>query len=148
MNGDEALHGGAIAPLESSEPIFRSSHFSPVKLPAFAVKSGTQTVIAVLDDDDSVRGAVVRVLRAAGFSARGFACGDEFLKSWHFDRPDHLLLDLQMPDMSGAEVQRAQTFPSSLSPRSARPAIKRKACASVRSPICVNRSMSPRSCER
>jgi FixJ family two-component response regulator len=64
-------------------------------------------VIAVLDDEDSVRNAVVRVLRAAGFSARGFVSGDQFLKSWHFDRPDCLVLDLQMPDMSGAEVQRA-----------------------------------------
>jgi len=64
-------------------------------------------VIAVLDDEDSVRTAVVRFLRAAGFSARGFASGDEFLKSWHFDRPDCLLLDLQMPDLSGTEVQQA-----------------------------------------
>jgi FixJ family two-component response regulator len=64
-------------------------------------------VIAVLDDEVSVRNAVVRLLRAAGFSARGFASGGEFLKSWHFDRPDCLLLDLQMPDISGAEVQQA-----------------------------------------
>ena len=64
-------------------------------------------MIAVVDDEQSVRKAVVRVLRAAGFAAHGFACGDEFLKSWHFDRPDCLLLDLQMPDVSGTEVQRA-----------------------------------------
>jgi len=64
-------------------------------------------VIAVVDDEDSVRKAVVRVLRAAGFAAHGFASGGEFLKSWHFDRPDCLVLDLQMPDVSGTEVQRA-----------------------------------------
>jgi len=64
-------------------------------------------VIAVVDDEDSVRKAVVRVLRVAGFSAHGFASGDEFLKSCHFDRPDCLVLDLQMPDMSGTEVQQA-----------------------------------------
>jgi FixJ family two-component response regulator len=62
-------------------------------------------VIAVVDDEDSVRNAVVRLLRTAGFTARGFATGDEFLKSWHLDPPDCLLLDLQMPDMSGTEVQ-------------------------------------------
>jgi FixJ family two-component response regulator len=50
---------------------------------------------------------VVRVLQAAGFAARGFPSGDEFLKSWHFDRPDCLVLDLQMPDVSGTEVQQA-----------------------------------------
>jgi FixJ family two-component response regulator len=59
---------------------------------------------------------MVRLLRIAGFDARGFASGNEFLKSWHFDRPDCLLLDLQMPDMSGTEVQQAlnlagATFP-------------------------------------
>ena len=67
-------------------------------------------MIAVVDDEESVRKAVVRVLRAAGFAAHGFASGDEFLKSWHFDRPECLVLDLQMPDISGTEVQRALTL--------------------------------------
>jgi FixJ family two-component response regulator len=64
-------------------------------------------VIAVVDDEESVRKALVRVLRAAGFAARGFSSGAEFLKSWHFDRPDCLVLDLQMPGFSGMEVQQA-----------------------------------------
>jgi FixJ family two-component response regulator len=64
-------------------------------------------VIAVLDDEESVQNAVVRLLRSAGFVARGFATGDEFLKSWHFYRPDCLLLDLQMPGTPGIEVQKA-----------------------------------------
>jgi FixJ family two-component response regulator len=62
-------------------------------------------VIAVVDDEESVRKAVVRVLQAAGFAARAFASGAEFLKNWHFDRPDCLVLDLQMPGLSGREVQ-------------------------------------------
>ncbi|HLN49800.1 MAG TPA: response regulator [Steroidobacteraceae bacterium] len=64
-------------------------------------------MIAVVDDEDSVRKAVLRVLRAAGFCARGFATGAEFLNSWHFDRPDCLVLDLQMPGLSGIEVQKS-----------------------------------------
>ncbi|MGO9935384.1 MAG: response regulator transcription factor [Steroidobacteraceae bacterium] len=64
-------------------------------------------VIAVVDDEESVRNAVVRVLQAAGYAARGFASGEEFLKSWHSDRPDFVLLDLQMPGLSGLEVQQA-----------------------------------------
>jgi FixJ family two-component response regulator len=64
-------------------------------------------VIAVVDDEESVRNALVRVLHAAGLAARGFASGDEFLTSWHFDRPDCLLLGLQMPGFSGTEVQQA-----------------------------------------
>jgi len=73
-------------------------------------------VIAVVDDEESVRKAVVRVLRAAGFAARAFASGTEFLESWHFDRPDCLILDLLMPGLSGTEVQQSlrmagATFP-------------------------------------
>lgn len=64
-------------------------------------------MIAVVDDEESVRRAVLRVLRAAGFCARGFASGAEFLNSWHFDRPDCLVLDLQMPGISGVEVQKS-----------------------------------------
>lgn len=62
-------------------------------------------MIAVVDDEESVCKAVVRVLRAAGLPARGYSSGHEFLKSWHFDRPDCLVLDLQMPELSGIEIQ-------------------------------------------
>ncbi len=64
-------------------------------------------MIAVVDDEESVRKALVRVLQAAGFSARAFASGTEFLNSWHFARPDCLVLDLQMPGLSGVEVQQS-----------------------------------------
>jgi FixJ family two-component response regulator len=64
-------------------------------------------VIAIVDDEESVRKAIIRVLQAAGFAARAYASGTEFLKSWHFDRPECLILDLQMPDLSGTEVQQS-----------------------------------------
>jgi FixJ family two-component response regulator len=64
-------------------------------------------MIAVVDDEESVRKAVVRLLLAAGHTARGFASGGEFLQNWLADRPDCLLLDLQMPGLSGTDVQRA-----------------------------------------
>jgi FixJ family two-component response regulator len=66
-------------------------------------------VIAVLDDEDSVRIALVRVLRAAGFTTSGFSCGEELLESWHLERPECLLLDLQMPGLSGQDVHQALT---------------------------------------
>jgi FixJ family two-component response regulator len=72
----------------------------------WAFTYGLCTVIAVVDDEESVCKAVVRVLRAAGLPARGYASGHEFLKTWHFDRPDCLVLDLQMPGLSGMEIQR------------------------------------------
>jgi FixJ family two-component response regulator len=69
--------------------------------------SGARSVIAIVDDEDSVRKAMGRVLQAAGFSTRAYASGAEFLASWHFDRPDCLILDLQMPGLSGTEVQQS-----------------------------------------
>jgi FixJ family two-component response regulator len=64
-------------------------------------------VIAIVDDDESVRKAVIRLLQAAGLSARGYASAHEFLENWRVDRPDGLVLDLQMPNLRGADVQRA-----------------------------------------
>lgn len=64
-------------------------------------------MIAIVDDDNSVRNAVVRLLQAAGHIVRGYASGHEFLENWRVDGPDCLVLDLQMPSLPGAEVQRA-----------------------------------------
>ena len=64
-------------------------------------------MILVVDDNDSVRRAVVRLLNAAGFASRGVASGQEFLHSWLDSQPDCLILDLQMPGIAGVEIQRA-----------------------------------------
>jgi FixJ family two-component response regulator len=62
-------------------------------------------MIAVVDDDESVRKSLIRVLTAAGFPAQGFASGETFLESWKLDPPECLLLDVQMPGLTGPEVQ-------------------------------------------
>ena len=64
-------------------------------------------VIAVVDDEESVRKAVVRLLQAAGHTARGYASGRDFLQNWPVDIPICLVLDLQMPNLPGVDVQRA-----------------------------------------
>jgi FixJ family two-component response regulator len=64
-------------------------------------------LIAVLDDDESVRRAVIRALRIGGFSTVEFARGDAFLKSWQLDPPACLVLDLEMPGVSGLEILEA-----------------------------------------
>ncbi len=64
-------------------------------------------MIVVVDDDESVRKAVVRLLNSAGFASRGVASGREFLESCPATAPECLILDLQMPDVSGGEIQRA-----------------------------------------
>jgi FixJ family two-component response regulator len=62
-------------------------------------------MIAVVDDVDSVRKAVIRILEVAGYAARGFVSGDAFLDTWPDNSTRCLILDLDMPGLSGADVQ-------------------------------------------
>ena len=62
------------------------------------------SVIAIVDDDESVREALERFLRTCGFSVRSFASGEELLGSSELRFVACLLLDVAMPGMSGLEV--------------------------------------------
>jgi FixJ family two-component response regulator len=63
-------------------------------------------IIAVVDDEASVRKALGRLLRAAGYEACTYASGQEFLAACRTDPPDCVVLDMHMPEMSGLEIQR------------------------------------------
>ena len=64
-------------------------------------------LIHVVDDDESLRRALLRLLDAAGFEARGYASTGEFLLHPLPDRPGCLLLDVRMPGPSGLDLQAA-----------------------------------------
>jgi FixJ family two-component response regulator len=64
-------------------------------------------VIFLVDDDASVRKALVRLLRSAGHSVETFASAREFLARERYDGPGCLVLDLRMPGMTGLELQDA-----------------------------------------
>jgi FixJ family two-component response regulator len=64
-------------------------------------------LIHVVDDDESLRTALLELLDAAGFEARGYASTGEFLLHPPPDRPGCLLLDVRMPGPSGLELQAA-----------------------------------------
>ena len=68
---------------------------------------GDPPLLAVVDDDADVRIALVRLISSAGFAVESFATGAEFLLSIERRVPDCLILDLQMPGMSGFDVQAA-----------------------------------------
>jgi len=55
--------------------------------------------IAVVDDDPAVLRALSRLLRSHSFSPRTFGSGREFLAALQSERPDCLIVDLQMPEM-------------------------------------------------
>lgn len=64
-------------------------------------------VIHVVDDDESVRGAMKRLLVAAGYGVQTYASAGEFLLHPPQDTPGCLLLDLRMPGPSGLDLQEA-----------------------------------------
>ncbi len=63
-----------------------------------------QTVF-IVDDDSSVRKGLTRLIRAAGFNVESFASARTFLDSGYLERPGCILLDVQMPEMTGPELQ-------------------------------------------
>jgi FixJ family two-component response regulator len=65
-------------------------------------------IVHVVDDDDSVRTAVQRLLQAAGYEARGYASAGEFLLGRSDrDAPGCVVLDVRMPGPSGLDLQEA-----------------------------------------
>ena len=62
-------------------------------------------LIAIVDDEDSVRKALARLLRSSGMEVATFASGDEFLAAVGNIPVDCVVLDLHMPRVSGFEVQ-------------------------------------------
>ena len=67
----------------------------------------TTPLIHVVDDDESLRTAVLRLLSAAGFEACGYASTGDFLLHPLPKRPGCLLLDVRMPGPSGLDLQAA-----------------------------------------
>ena len=64
-------------------------------------------LIHVVDDDESLRTALLRLLDAAGFEARGYPSTGDFLLQPPPDRPGCVLLDVRMPGPSGLDLQAA-----------------------------------------
>jgi len=62
--------------------------------------------ISVVDDDESVREALCRLLKSVGFAVRAFASAEEYSSSDKPGNTDCLLLDVRMPGRSGLELQR------------------------------------------
>jgi FixJ family two-component response regulator len=62
-------------------------------------------LVAILDDDDSMRSALQGLLEAVGLPAQAFASAEEFLKSGQQYKTACLIADIRMPGMSGLELQ-------------------------------------------
>ncbi len=61
-------------------------------------------MVAIVDDDDLVRGALQGMLKSVGLPSQVFASAEEFLMSRE-ECPACLIVDIRMPGMSGLELQ-------------------------------------------
>jgi FixJ family two-component response regulator len=71
----------------------------------FAPMTVVRSMVAVVDDEESVRKALHRLMLSAGIMVKTFPSGAEFLDSLKRQRPSCAVLDLHMPGVSGFEIQ-------------------------------------------
>ena len=62
-------------------------------------------LISIVDDDEWIRGALEALVRSLGFATRTFASAEVFLQSSVVGETRCLILDVQLPKMSGVELQ-------------------------------------------
>ena len=76
----------------------------------------TTPTVHVVEDDASVRNALMRLISLAGHVVRGFDAASDFLASEAYLQPGCLLLDFSLPDMSGIELQQELVARQSILP--------------------------------
>jgi len=64
-----------------------------------------RALIAIVDDDESFRIAMATLMRSFGFGASSFASAEEFLESPQLGETSCVISDVQMPGISGLELQ-------------------------------------------
>jgi FixJ family two-component response regulator len=63
-------------------------------------------MISIVDDDASMREATKELVRSLGYTATAFASAEDFLKSEQLSETACLISDVQMPGLSGIDLQR------------------------------------------
>jgi FixJ family two-component response regulator len=63
-----------------------------------------RAIVAVIDDDESVRESLPDLLKTLGYIARAFASAEDFLESADIGETGCLILDITMPGMSGPDL--------------------------------------------
>ena len=73
-------------------------------------------VISIIDDDELVRDAVKGLVRSMGYAAAAHASAEDYLRSNEFETSSCLIADIQMPGMSGADLQAQLIAEGNLTP--------------------------------
>lgn len=69
----------------------------------------SDAIVAIVDDDPSVRRGLERLIRSLGWKTETFASAQEFLSRSGTAAPSCLVLDLQLPGLSGLDLQKRMT---------------------------------------
>ena len=69
-------------------------------------RNSRSSLIAVIDDDISVRESVESLLKSVGFQVNTYSSAEEFIGSPRLDAADCLILDVRLDGMSGPDLQR------------------------------------------
>lgn len=73
-------------------------------------------LISIIDDDDSLRSALVGLVRSLGYRADGFANAEAFLVGDQATRSSVIVTDIQMPGLSGIELKERLTAQGCFAP--------------------------------
>src|SRR5512140_2318643 len=73
-------------------------------------------IVSVVDDDAGVRGSVRMLLKSAGLATSAWSCARELIDEYDVATPGCLLLDVNLPDMSGLELQKQLNQRGSVTP--------------------------------
>ena len=75
-----------------------------------------EPLISIVDDDESLRQALVGLVRSLGYRAQGYASADAFLACPDAAASDCIVTDIQMPGLSGIELKHRLVAAGRLTP--------------------------------
>lgn len=72
--------------------------------------------VSIIDDDESLRGALVSLVRSFGYDAQGFDSAEQFLAAGGASGCDCIVTDIHMPGLSGIELKQQLTLADDTTP--------------------------------
>jgi FixJ family two-component response regulator len=100
---ERALQGGAVAFL--GKPFNDEELLQTIRSAVRGDLEPAKGLVAVVDDDESVRKATAFLIESLGFRAAAFESAEDFLGSGRQHDASCLILDVRMPNMNGLELQ-------------------------------------------
>src|SRR6185437_813112 len=97
-----SARGPAMGRQERAPRGYVPFHFTPQNTKGM---SDPKCIVFVVDDDPLVRDSVADLLGSAGFAAQTFGSATEFIQAERPDIPACLILDIELPDLSGLDLQ-------------------------------------------